>query len=103
MHLDRMDQEFAAVMQKILVKCPDLPAADRARVRRRRRLLMYYLGYNSYNRGDYAEARRRLRTLFREFGPDAASAVVWAASHLPAGLVGRLRRFKRSFSEAAPS
>ncbi|MFL5339831.1 MAG: glycosyltransferase family 2 protein [Gemmataceae bacterium] len=100
---DKMDREFALVMAGLLRNCPDLSPADRALVRQRRRLLMYYLGYNSYDRGDYAEARRRLRELFREFGPDPAGAAVWAASHLPAGLVGRLRRFKRLFSRAAPT
>ena len=100
---DRMDREYALVMQKVLEKCPGLSAAHRELVRRRRRTLMYYLGYNSYDRGDYPEARRRLRALFREFRPDAASLAVWAACQLPAGVLGRLRRLKQSLSGARPA
>lgn len=93
-HGDRMDREFAAVMQKMLEKQPDLPGEERAMIRARRRLLLYWLGYNSYDRGDFVEARQRLREMMREFGPDLVSAGLWAVCFLPSGLVRGLRRLR---------
>lgn len=99
--LDRMDIEFALAMTKLLEKCPTLKDAESARVRKRRGLLLYFLGYNSYHRGNYVEARRRLQTLFREYGPDPTSVTLWAVCCLPQRWVRGLRQIKRRLTGAA--
>jgi len=93
---DRMDREFATAIGKIIEKCPDLSPEESELVRRRHRWLMYNLGYNSYSRGEFPQARQRFRSLFREYGPDAVSVALWATCQLPAGFVRRARRIKHT-------
>lgn len=94
--LDHMDHDFALALRKVLEKCSLCPE-ERATVLGWRRQMLYYLAYNSYDRGDLALARRRLRELWREFGPDATSVALSALCRLPGGWVRRLRQFRRAW------
>lgn len=98
--LDHMNHDFALALRKVLEKCP-LSPEERDAVRRWRRQMLYYLAYNSYDRGDLALARRRLRELWQEFGPDATSLALSALCRLPGGVVRRLRRFRRAWLGAS--
>jgi len=99
---DKMDREFAQVMRNVLQKCGDLNDEEREQVRQRLRLIMFYIAYNSYDRGDLPLARQRLRELHREFGADATTLALSAACRLPPPLLRGLRRLKRSIAGAAP-
>lgn len=98
--LDHMDQDFALVFQKLLVKC-SLNEMQRILVRRQRRRMLYYLAYNAFHRGELELARNRFRDLGREFGWDANSLALSALCRLPAGIVRRIRNLRRFLTRAS--
>lgn len=92
---ERMSREFALAMRNMVGR-PDLltPAEWRA-ARAMYRGLAFGYGYRAYDRGEFAEARRRFAACLRHGGPSARAAAYWAACRLPAPVARALRRLKQ--------
>jgi glycosyltransferase involved in cell wall biosynthesis len=92
---DGMKREFCLTLKKLVAPGALGADGDRARVRERLSHHLFGYAYGAYDRGDYAEARRRFADLLRHGGPVVSGAAYWALTALPFGLTGRLRRLKR--------
>ena len=92
---DRMSREFALVMRNMLTRRDLFTPSELAIVRQAHRDLSFQYGYLAFDRGDYAEARRRFAARLRHGGFSAKSAALWLACALPGSLVRRLRRAKQ--------
>ncbi|MDB5311376.1 MAG: hypothetical protein JWO38_5578 [Gemmataceae bacterium] len=93
---DRMAREFALAVRS-LARRPDLlTPAERVLVRQTLRDLMFAYGYQAYDRGDMAEARKRFATAFREAGPSLRAGAYWAVCRLPGAVARSVRRVKRA-------
>ena len=91
---DRMSREFALTMRNMLARSDIFTPAEMAVVKQAHRDLSFQYAYLAYDRGDYAEARRRFAARLR-YGFSPKVAALWLACRLPGGLVRRLRRAKQ--------
>ena len=91
---ERMSREFALAVRAV-VRRPDLLTPAEWRVARQKYAeLAFGYGYRAYDRGEYAEARRRFAAALRDGGLKARTLAYWAACRLPAAALRRLRRAK---------
>jgi glycosyltransferase involved in cell wall biosynthesis len=100
---DGMKREFCLTLQKLLAPGALGQDGDLNFVRQRLRHHLFGYAYGAYDRGDYAEARRRFAALLRDGGPEMRGAAYWLLAALPFGLAGNLRRFKHRLTQDGPS
>jgi glycosyltransferase involved in cell wall biosynthesis len=91
---DTMNLDFCRALQSVLEKC-DLVPDDRRFVGERLRHHSFAYAYRAYDRGDYAEARRRFGDMLRRTGFQLTPALYWAICALPGGLAGQVRRVRQ--------
>lgn len=91
---DVMGNDFCLALRKVLDKCVRLDDDEQSFIEERLRFHRFSQGYRAYDRGDYAEARRRFATVLRECGWEFRAAFYWCLCALPFGAAGLLRRVK---------
>ena len=91
--LDQMEREFAKALRRVS-RQPGLDAADLRWVQGQAARQEFEYAYRAYDRNDLAEARRRFGLCLKS-SPTPRNLGLWAASHLPAKILGTTRRFKR--------
>lgn len=92
---DGMQREFCLTLQKLLAPGVLGEAGDPAWIQQRLRHHLQGFAYRAYDRGDFAEARRRFAKSIRVGGLDLRSAAYWTLCALPFGMPTRLRRLKQ--------
>jgi len=92
---ERMAREFALAVRSMIRKPAWLTADERRRARQKYAQLAYGYGYWAYDRGDFAEARRRFAAGLREGSFSLKTAAYWLACCLPGRAVRWLRRAKQ--------
>jgi glycosyltransferase involved in cell wall biosynthesis len=92
-----MRRDELYVLEKTLRDAPSLRSMVGSRaVRRRLYQLMAFIGYLSYEEGDYATAHHYLSRALRIERPDKYISALWALTFLPAPMIQRLQRLRRS-------
>jgi glycosyltransferase involved in cell wall biosynthesis len=98
---DGMKREFCMTLKTLLEDGSLGADGDREWVRQRLRHHLFGYAYTAYDRGDYAEARRRFAALLRDGGLEVKGAAYWLLTALPLGLGRRLRRIMHSLAPRA--
>jgi hypothetical protein len=96
---ERMSREFALAVRSMVRKPGWLTAEERRLVGQKYAQLAYWYGYRAYDRGDFAEARRRFAAGLHEGSFSLKTAAYWLACCLPGPAVRLIRRAKQG---AAP-
>jgi glycosyltransferase involved in cell wall biosynthesis len=92
---DRMAREFALAIRS-MVRRPDwLTPEERVLVRKKYAQLAFWHGYRAYDRGEFAEARKRFAAALSEGAFSLKTAAFWLACRLPGPAVRLLRRAKQ--------
>jgi glycosyltransferase involved in cell wall biosynthesis len=99
---DGMKREFCLTLKKLLAPGALGSDGNRSLVRERLRHHLFGYAYDAYDRGEYAEARRRFAGLLRDGGPELRGAIYWLLTALPFHMAGPLRRFKRRLEYRSP-
>jgi glycosyltransferase involved in cell wall biosynthesis len=94
-HMNRDFMLALAHVLEVVETIDDIPAADREHVRRLLRRHRFDWGYEAYDAGRMAEARRRFASAIRESGPSIKAIAYLALSCAPREVVQGVRRFKR--------
>jgi glycosyltransferase involved in cell wall biosynthesis len=92
---EQMARGFAVGLTNVLSKCPNLSDSQRRMVRARLRWHQFSYAYLAYDRGDFAEARRRFTPLLEYGDWQARATVYWCLCNLPAAWLRRLRSMKQ--------
>jgi glycosyltransferase involved in cell wall biosynthesis len=92
---ERMAREFALAVRSMVRKPDWLTAEERRQARTKYAQLAYGYGYWAYDRGDFAEARRRFAAGLCEGSFSVKNAAYWLACCLPGPAVRWLRRAKQ--------
>lgn len=91
---DKMVGGFCQALANVLARC-DLAADDRRHVRRLLARQSFNRAYLAYDRGEFAEARRRFWRAIRAGDRRAGTLALWLACQLPSGTTASLRRLKQ--------
>jgi glycosyltransferase involved in cell wall biosynthesis len=93
--LDLMQQGFCDTMIRHAAKNGEWYQRHRRLFDKALRDHLFNLGYLAYQRKDYALARRRFRDGLRRVPFDPRLSAYWAATCLPAGALGAIRRMRQ--------
>jgi glycosyltransferase involved in cell wall biosynthesis len=98
MNSDRMAREFALAIRS-MVRRPEILSREEWRLARKQfAQLAYWHGYRAYDKGEFAEARKRFAAALREGRFSLRTVVFWLACWMPGRLLRSLRGFKQRVS-----